>query len=274
MIFIVVFNNFTNKKKLLIKQYITYLHKEETSTLKPAYCSHHLKKFHFLIISILLIAPVTGYCQGMFDAGVNIGIAVPQGEFRDTIDRNGFSFSGTGLIRPGLVPVKFGIELGYINYGSEKRREPFSYTIPDVRVRVERTNNIFLGHMLVRLQQDAGTISPYLDGLVGFNYLWTTTKIRDADNFEEITSSKNLDDIAFSYGLGGGIMFNVYEARTPVTDIGKIYIDLKVRYLYGGEAEYLKEGAVSIDEYANVSYDISKSTTDLMLYQIGVVFSF
>jgi len=143
-----------------------------------------------------------------------------------------------------------------------------------VTVRVERTNNIFLGHMLVRLQQDAGIVSPYLDGLVGLNYLWTATKIRDADNSEEITSSKNLDDLAFSYGIGGGIMFNVYESRTHVADIAKIYIDLKVRYLYGGEAEYLKKGAVSIDEHSNVSYDISKSTTDLMLYQIGVVFSF
>ena len=242
--------------------------------MKSVYCSYHLKKIHILIISILLIAPDTGRCQEMFDAGVSIGIAAPQGEFRDNVDRNGFSFSGSGLIRPGLVPVKFGIELGYINYGSEDRREPFSYTIPDVTVRVERTNNIFLGHMLVRLQQDAGIVSPYLDGLVGLNYLWTATKIRDADNFEEITSSRNLDDLAFSYGIGGGVMFNVYEARSPVTDIAKIYIDLKVRYLYGGEAEYLNEGAVSIDEHSNVSYDVSKSTTDLMLYQIGVVFSF
>ena len=242
--------------------------------MKSAYCSYHLKKLHILIISILLIAPDTGYCLGMFDAGVSIGIAAPQGEFRDNVDRNGFSFSGSGLFRPGLVPVKFGIELGYINYGSEERREPFSYTIPDVTVRVERTNNIFLGHMLVRLQQDAGIVSPYLDGLVGLNYLWTETKIRDVYNFEDITSSKNLDDLAFSYGVGGGIMFNVYEAGTVVADIAKIYIDLKVRYLYGGKAEYLKEGAIRIDEYDNVIYDISKSTTDLMLYQIGVVFSF
>ena len=242
--------------------------------MKSVYSSYHLKKIHILIIGILLIAPDTGYCLGMFDTGISIGIAAPQGEFRDNVDRNGFSFSGSALIRPGLVPVKFGIELGYINYGSENRRESFSYTIPDVTVRVERTNNIFLGHLLVRLQKDAGIISPYLDGLVGFNYLWTETKIRDVYNFEEITSSKNLDDLAFSYGVGGGFMFNVYEARTVVADIAKIYIDLKVRYLYGGKAEYLKEGAVRIDEYDNVIYDISKSTTDLMLYQIGVVFSF
>jgi len=242
--------------------------------LKPAYCSYHLKKFHILIISILLIAPDTGHCLGIFDGGVSLGIASPQGEFRDNVDRNGFSFSGSGLFRPGLVPVKFGIELGYINYGSEDRREPFSSTIPDVKVRVERTNNIFLGHMLVRLQQDVGTVSPYLDGLVGMNYLWTATKIRDVDNFEEVASSNNLDDLAFSYGVGGGIMFRVYETSKIVGEITGIYIDLKVRYLYGGEAKYLKEGAVSIDEHSNVSYDISKSTTDLMLFQIGAVFSF
>ncbi len=95
------------------------------------------KKLLVLIITALLVIPQKGFCSGFFDVGAGFDVASPQGKFRDNIDRNGFGFSGHGLIKPSpLIPLKFGIELGYINYGSETRREPFSYTIPDVTVKV------------------------------------------------------------------------------------------------------------------------------------------
>ena len=203
-----------------------FLSRGRVSTVKPAHSSYHLKVVYILIIAILIIIPGKGHCRGIFDGGIGLGVASPQGEFRDNVDRNGFNFSGCGLFRPGLVPLKFGLELGYVNYGSEDRREPFSSSIPDVKVRVERTNNIFLSHFLVRLQPDVGVISPYFDGLVGMNYLWTSTHIRDVDNFQEIASSKNLDDLAFSYGLGGGIMFKVYETSKIVSEhAGQMFFD-------------------------------------------------
>ena len=144
----------------------------------------YLTKLHLLVIPLLLVIPKKGLCLGLFDIGASFNVASPQGEFKDNVDRNGYGFSGTGLFSPmPLLPFKLGIELGYINYGSEERREPFSYTIPDVRVKVQRDNNIFLGHLLLRVQQDVGIVSPYLDGLFGLNYLWTDTKIREAEFF-------------------------------------------------------------------------------------------
>jgi len=239
------------------------------------YQACRLTKLHVLIIPVLLVIPQNGLCLGLFDVGVSFDVASPRGEFKDNVDRNGYGFSGTGLFSPiPLIPLKLGLELGYINYGSEKRREPFSYTIPDVTVKVQRNNNIFLGHLLLRIQQDMGLVSPYVDGLFGLNYLWTDTKIREVDYFEEIASSKNFDDLTSSYGIGGGLMFKVYDAGVSAVNLMQIYVDIKVRYLYGGEAEYLKEGAISIDENAKVHYDVSKSKTDLMLFQLGVMFSF
>lgn len=235
----------------------------------------HLIKLHVLIISALLVIPQKGLCLGLFDVGASFDVASPLGEFKDNVDRNGFGFSGMCLFNPvPLLPLKLGFELGYINYGSEERKEPFSYTIPDVTVKVRRDNNIFLGHILLRVQQDVGIVSPYLDGLFGLNYLWTATKIREVEYFKEIVSSKNFDDAALSYGIGGGLMFKVYDAGISAVNLMQIYVDLKIRYLFGGEAEYLKEGAISIDENAKVHYDVSKSKTDLMLFQLGVVFSF
>ena len=52
-----------------------------------------------------------------------------------------------------------------------------------------------------------------------------------------------------------------------------MYIDMAVRYLKGGRAEYLKEGSIRI-EGDQVLYDVSQSTTDLITGYIGVSFSF
>jgi len=46
-----------------------------------------------------------------------------------------------------------------------------------------------------------------------------------------------------------------------------------MRYIIGGEAEYLKEGSITFEDL-NVYYDVSKSKTDLMTAHIGLAFEF
>ena len=55
-----------------------------------------------------------------------------------------------------------------------------------------------------------------------------------------------------------------------IEEINSLFLDLKVRYLFGSEAEYLKEGSVVVDN-GNVIYNVSKSKTDLITVNIGVV---
>ncbi|HDP99988.1 MAG TPA: hypothetical protein ENN22_12500 [bacterium] len=64
--------------------------------------------------------------------------------------------------------------------------------------------------------------------------------------------------------------FGVDESENPKT--GRLMLDLKVRYMFGGEAEYLKEGSINIDQNNNVIYDVSKSDTDFISFHLGVVF--
>ena len=236
------------------------------------------KKVYVLIILTSLMISNEVICEKLGNFGVHFTVASPQGEFRDNVDRNGYGISGNGMIRMGLLPMKLGLELGYVRYGSESRREPLSTTIPDVTVNVQNDNNIFLGHILLRVQPPLGPlvkVTPYIDGLVGFNYLFTETKIEDMDKFTEVVSSTNFDDLTLSYGIGGGLMFKLVDigAPGPGLNIMGILLDIKVRYLYGGEAEYLKKGSIR-RENAKVFYDATKSKTDLMLYQLGIVFSF
>jgi hypothetical protein len=228
-----------------------------------------------LILTALIFLPGKTFSDDIFNAGLSFDIVTPQNEFKDNLDRNGYGGSGYALVQPNpLLPVKFGLELGFANYGMESRREPFSYSIPDVTVNVKRSNNIFLGHLLVRGQKEYGNISPYIDGLFGLTYLWTDTTIEGEDELQQIASSQNIDDIALSYGFGGGVMFKVWSGPIPEIETGSVYIDLKIRYLNGGNAEYLKEGAIAVGDEGKVTYNVTESRTDMMLYQIGVSVGF
>jgi hypothetical protein len=206
-------------------------------------------------------------------------LGFPQGEFKNNLDAVGGAAELEALYCPMTNPFSFGLELGYLNYGSETRREPFSSTIPDVQVDVSTTNNIVLGHFLLRAQRKTGMFRPYLDGIVGINYLYTRTSVDNIDDpdFKEVTSSTNLDDVVFCYGGGGGLMIKVYSGPEALNEdknpLSAVLIDFRVRYLAGGLGEYLKEGSVR-REGERVIYDINKSRTDLLTFQLGVVLEF
>jgi len=205
-------------------------------------------------------------------------VGLPQGEFHDNVDNAGFGIGG-GI---GVIPNQFfslGTAFGFMTYGSETRREPFSYTIPDVTVEVKRSNNFLFGHIYAQVLGDMNIVKPYIEGRFGFNYLWTETRISDIDgDDEDIASSTNFDDFALSYGGGGGVLIKVWQeaksARSRTSDgVGAVYIDLKVIYTKGGEAEYLKEGSMEIIDNQVVYYP-DESHTDLLGINIGVEVEF
>jgi len=207
-----------------------------------------------------------------FQGGLHFLAGLPQGEFDDNLDRNAYGIDGQIFFSPSKSPFAIGLSLGVANYGDENRKEAFSPTIPDVTVDVNRSNNMFQGHLIFRTQYKTGDIRPYADGLVGFNYLWTKTTIDNASNGEEVASSTNQDDGVFSYGAGGGVMVRVYKSGGNQKQF-EIMLDLGARYMWGGEAEYLKEGSIEV-QGGQVTYDITKSKTDILMIQVGVTGNF
>lgn len=202
-------------------------------------------------------------------AGLNLSLAFPVNEFKENVDNVGFGLSGEFLfITPQIKsPFGVGVNIGYFIYGMESRREPFSLTIPDVFVNVDRTNNLVNFHLLFQVGFPTGRIRPYVEGLFGGSYLYTETNIKSDNNFNEVASSVNFEDWAWSYGFGGGI--GILIAGDPITNIGAIYLDLKGRYLFGSEAEYLKEGSVEIIG-SRVTYLVSESKTDIITAHAGI----
>lgn len=205
--------------------------------------------------------------------GINFTLGFPMGEFKENVDRLGFGISGHFTFwnpKPEL-PFTFGLNVGYLNYGSESRREPFSSFAPDVTIDVDRTNNLVNFHLLFQVMLPDGMFRPYAEFLFGGSYLFTETSVNSQRNNEEIASTTNFDDFAWSYGAGGGFMIQVSEGDDE--NLGAVFIDLKARYLLGTEADYLKEGSVTI-QGSNVFYDVSRSKTDLLTAHLGAVFFF
>ncbi len=233
-----------------------------------------LKRTTLIIVGVLFIAP-TASAQHL-QASINLLLGQPQNEFQDNVEDFGFGLGGNFGYHFGASPIMLGAEFQYMIYGSQTRRVPFSETIPDVTVEVETSNNILLFHALARLQSSTGTFRPYLDGLLGLNYFFTETSVRDEDGLDEpIASSTNQDDAAFSYGAGGGVMLRVYQSQKPAggVKLSEVLIDFRIRYLFGGEATYLKEGSITVND-GQVAIDALRSRTDLLTYQLGVSFNF
>jgi len=167
-------------------------------------CTTASTVFVFSLFLAMIASTETALSQS-FLAGGNLFIGVPQGEFKENVDRAGIGGAAFVGLAPRTYAYLLGIEFGFMNYGTEHRREPFSTTVPDVTVDVETQNNFVTGHLILRLQPNTGLLRPYLEGAVGGNYLFTKTSIEnEGGDGEEIASSTNLDDFAFSYGGGGG----------------------------------------------------------------------
>lgn len=202
-------------------------------------------------------------------AGGSFMIGSPQNEFRDNVDRLGYGLQLQGTLwSPGKErPFTVGLNLSYMVYGEVNERRPLSSTIPDVTVEVNRMNSLANLHLLFQVSPFTGTVRPYLDGLIGGAYIFTTTEVKSENTQVQFAESTNWDDFTWSYGFGGGIMFQVAK---DLGDVKNLYLDFKARYIYGTEAEYLTENDVLVTG-GKVFYNPRKSKTDLMTIHIGVI---
>ncbi len=219
---------------------------------------------------------------GEVRAEVNLAAGLPQGEFDRHLDANVFGF-GTfiGGRVPGL-PLILGTELGYLNYGSDSRLRIHDtvfdgaigedLAVPVEAVRTGVSNNLLLGHLVVRLQPLQGPFQPYVDALAGIKYFATRVNVEsDVIAFRHGLSQDSwITDPAFSYGVGGGFELPLHQQRAVLSDrTSTISLHAGVRYLFGTRAEYATENSLhELDGRLNV--DAVKSRTDLIVPHIGL----
>jgi hypothetical protein len=206
-----------------------------------------------------------------FQVGGGLMMGVPVGTFQDNVD---FSAGVSGHVGFGIgtSPFSIGAEGSALWYGSESRDVPL-VGLPGLAVGVNTTNAMYLLHGRVRAQKRVGRVRPYVDGLVGFNYLVTATSIdADTDCYDDGSSydcdddgdsMTHLDDLVLSAGGGAGVMIAFGSSPRPLS------LDLSLRYLYGDEADYLTEGDVLFREQG-VVLRRRRSRTDMLMVYVGV----
>lgn len=207
-------------------------------------------------------------------AGIGILGALPMGEFATRVPDGAGGVLGHLDVGVGRSMVSFGGEIGWLNYGDEDRKvSAASLIVPGARsetAKVNTSNSIFTAHGRVRVQPRRGRWRPYVDGLVGFMDLYTKSHVDGGTLCVQYCidigpSETHSRDFVASYGGGGGIMIG-FSARERAPRL-----DLSVRYLKGGTAEYLTEGAVR-EEGDRLILDFSRSSTNMVMVYIGVAF--
>lgn len=203
------------------------------------------------------------------EGGIRFIVGEPVEEFGDSITDPGFGLAMHYGLRP--VPMfTFGVGGSAMIYGSESRR----MTLPLVDdFDLTTTNNIADGFVFAQWRPLQGAVQPYAQARFGFHYLWTESKLEDDEwqGDDSVARATNLDDFARFWSSGGGLLVRVYEnkdSRSP-----SVFLDFQVNYVLGEEAEYLREGDVSIVDGDPV-FTTTTSETSLTTYELGVVLTF
>ncbi|MBD3412803.1 MAG: hypothetical protein GF421_00020 [Candidatus Aminicenantes bacterium] len=229
-----------------------------------------------VIFSLLSVPTLASNQQGKFQVGISFEPLIPQGEFGDVLDHMGWGGSLDVFYRIPKSDLMIGTVFAYHVYGWDTRWEPLSMYIPDVWVKVRTSNALIRGHLVLRIQPSFGYMRPYVEGLVGLQHLTTDTRVYDDYDYENnlIASTNQLRSTVLSYGLGGGLVMNL--SRLPYKHRRRrfsIMLDIGIRYLQGGSAEYLIPGDIEVIG-DTVHYFINRSQTDILTPKIGVTFMF
>jgi hypothetical protein len=223
--------------------------------------------------------------EGVF--GGSFLVATPHGELADNLDDTGFGGLLYGGLWLGEAPVMLGLEGGVLTYGSDSRETPLP-GFPAVNAQLEVKSHIYPVHLFVRFGGRRGKVRPYVDGQLGLKSFETKTQIRLKENSQEtFAEDTKSSDTAFSCGASAGLLIRVWHeggaeesaesegARRSGGggDLGFVLIDLRVGYLAGTEAEYVKDSSIT-PTGGDVTYEMSKSATNLLIFQLGVTLHF
>jgi hypothetical protein len=236
-----------------------------------------MKKTRLAVTASILILALgqIASADDRFQASLNFLMAYPQNDFRTNVDRTFYGLSGEFFVRLPRSPFWMGVSLEYLNYGSATRSSPISTDIPEVWVDVTTRNSIFSAAAVLRLSPASGPFRPYVEGLLGFNYLFTYTSVSDDNGWsDDIATTTNFDDWALTYGAGGGAILRALDIRSPHgRSLFSLYLEIGLRFLKGGTAEYLRERSI-IRDNGSLTTASSISTTDLLKTHLGIVFRF
>jgi hypothetical protein len=201
-------------------------------------------------------------------AGIDGELAVPQDEFARYVG-NGGGVGGHFLVQLDDAGI-FGLraDAGFVIYGHETKRVPFSSTVGGrVNVDVSTSNNIVFFGVGPQLMMPNGKLRPYLTGSVGLAYFYTRSSVDGVDG-GTIAETKNFSDATFAWTGAAGLYIPVKRGLRPIS------IDVGARYHGNGNASYLREGSIHDNPDNTITITPLHSQTHLLAYHVGVTFGF
>jgi hypothetical protein len=225
--------------------------------------------YKYVIVALMFSSIVFG----QFYAGASGIILFPQGEFKQNIGENGYGISFNGSYQFKELPFSLGLNTGWARYGSETRTETLIWP---VKVDVKTGNDIAFAQLFGRAEYNIGFLNPYVEILFGFNYLYTNTEISDIDSygFDDVASDTQFDDIDLSYGFAAGTMIKIYDYQGGNDYLDKLFLDFRMSYMQGGNAEYLREGDLIKGANNEILFNKSESAIDYVTINVGLSFQF
>jgi hypothetical protein len=197
-------------------------------------------------------------------------VAVPNKEFRQVAQNNfgnlGYGIN-TGLVLSPLLenkpsPILIGLDFGYFTYGQEKQSS--TATAPPLKT----THNVFTWNAIGRLRPrfERGSITPFIDGMLGLKLYNTKTKI-DKNVIDFIFNDdqpeviNNVKDTGLNYGLGVGFYTNGKSGSG---------FTMRALYLWGDDSNYVVRNSVTVDSNGFVSYQTGRTSTSMIIIQLGI----
>jgi hypothetical protein len=219
------------------------------------------KKWEWLTVFTLIAAgaaPAAGqrYASGLREvremgtAGINLAIGAPTGDFAQNVDAAG-GFDAFAAVNLGAgSPMALRFEGAYLVYGSDHQFDlNTTYSIATFGFGPQVT----LGEGPMRL---------YGFGTVGLSYISAYSSFRDGCGCYSY-SQTDFSDWTSALQVGGGVLLTLGR-RSSVS------LDLGVRSLYSGFANYVAPGDVQPQPNGDVIVYTSRARPNLTMVHLGV----
>jgi len=192
----------------------------------------------------------------------------PKGDLANNID-NGFGGDFYGLFRvdrDGVLSLR--ADLGGAQYGSETLPAPSVFG-GRVGFEVETSNSILWAAIGPQVMVPVGPVRPYGNVAVGVMDFTTSSSVRGTGAYRDRTfaSTENQNDATRTWIFGGGLYIPLSGSLSLMS------IDIGGRYFTGGEATYLRKGAIRDNPDGTITMFPSHSKTDQVGWHVGVSYT-
>ncbi|NIW35138.1 MAG: outer membrane beta-barrel protein [Gemmatimonadetes bacterium] len=231
-------------------------------------CRHRQRRrlYSLLILAAVAAAPLARplHAQTPLKAygGLDVGLAVPVGEFRQTAPTGFADLSGGGSffggIRWGWVGLR--VDVLWFDYG-EYRLEAFcdeyniTLTCSSTATRLVKNGSLSLliGPELII---GRGPVRPYLQVGYGPSQFMTGASLPGSER-----TDADLLDNTFTTALNGGLWIHLTR---------KFSLEVGARYLRNGRVRRLEEGSLSREADGSISVNVTESEANVLFIQVGV----